>query len=92
VDEAAVLQALAARQIAGAGLDVYDMEPMPPEHPFLQLDNMVLTPHLGYVTRETYQIFFRQVVEAIGAYLDGQVPARCINPEAVGRRTGGPAA
>jgi D-3-phosphoglycerate dehydrogenase len=92
VDEAGLLETLTARRIAGAGLDVYDVEPLPADHPFLRLDNVVLTPHLGYVTQETYRIFFRQVVEAIAGYLDGQVPPRCINPVAVGRRKGGPAA
>jgi phosphoglycerate dehydrogenase-like enzyme len=71
---------------------VYDVEPLPRDHPLLGLDNVVLTPHLGYVTRETYQIFFRQVVENIAAYLDGRIPPRCINPEAAGRRRAIPAA
>jgi phosphoglycerate dehydrogenase-like enzyme len=92
VDEAALFTVLAERRIAGAGLDVYDVEPMPKDHPFLRLDNVVLTPHLGYVTQETYRIFFRQVVENIAAYLDGEIPPRCINPEAAARRTSGPPA
>lgn len=92
VDEAALFAVLAERRIAGAGLDVYDVEPMPKDHPFLNLDNVVLTPHLGYVTQETYRIFFRQVVENIAAYLDGQIPPRCINPEAAARRKRGPVA
>jgi len=86
VDEAALLALLSERRIAGAGLDVYDVEPMPANHPLLGLDNVVLTPHLGYVTQETYRIFFRQVVENIAAYLDGRIPPRCINPEAAARR------
>ena len=92
VDEAALIACLAARRIAGAGLDVYDVEPLPKDHPLFRLDNVVLTPHLGYVTQETYQIFFRQVVENIVAHLDGQIPPRCINPEAAGRRQPGPSA
>ncbi len=86
VDEAALVAALAERRIAGAGLDVYDVEPLPPDHPFLGPDNAVLTPHLGYVTQETYRVFFRQVVENVSAYLDGRMPPRCINPEAADRR------
>jgi phosphoglycerate dehydrogenase-like enzyme len=89
VDEAALCAVLAERRIAGAGLDVYDVEPIPANHPFLGLDNVVLTPHLGYVTQETYRIFFRQVVENISAYLDGRIPPRCLNPEAAGRRRPG---
>lgn len=92
VDEAALVACLAARRIAGAGVDVYGVEPLPKDHPLLGLDNIVLTPHLGYVTQETYQIFFRQVVENIVAYLDGQIPSRCINPEAAGRRKSSPPA
>jgi phosphoglycerate dehydrogenase-like enzyme len=81
VDEAALLVALRGRRIAGAGLDVYDVEPLPPDHPFLALDNLVLTPHLGYVTAEAYDVFFRQVVENIESYLDGRMPSRALNPE-----------
>jgi D-3-phosphoglycerate dehydrogenase len=92
VDESALIACLAGRRIAGAGLDVYDVEPLPNDHPLCRLDNVVLTPHLGYVTEETYQIFFRQVVENIAAYLDGRIPPRCINPEAVSRRRPGPSA
>lgn len=86
VDEAALVAVLSERRIAGVGLDVYDVEPLPANHPLLRLDNAVLTPHLGYVTQETYRIFFRQVVENIAAYLDGRIPPRCINPEAAARR------
>jgi phosphoglycerate dehydrogenase-like enzyme len=91
VDEAALLALLSERRIAGAGLDVYDVEPMPANHPLLGLDNVVLTPHLGYVTQETYRIFFRQVVENIAAYLDGRIPPRCINPAAARRMPRPPA-
>jgi len=90
VDEGAIFTVLAERRIAGAGLDVYDAEPIPTDHQFLGLDNVVLTPHLGYVTQETYRIFFRQVVENISAYLDGRIPPRCLNPEAAARRKPGP--
>ena len=92
VDEGALIALLSERRIAGAGLDVYGVEPLPATHPFLGLDNAVLTPHLGYVTQETYRIFFRQVVENISAYLDGRMPPRCINPEAADRRTPRPVA
>jgi len=86
VDEPALLGALRERRIAGAALDVFDVEPLPRDHPLLSLDNVVLTPHLGYVTREAYHTFFEQVVENIVAWLDGQVPARSLNPEAFAQR------
>lgn len=86
VDEAALVTALRERRIAGAGLDVYAVEPLPADHPLLGLENVVLTPHLGYVTQAAYHVFFREVVENILSYLDGQVPARAINPEALARR------
>jgi phosphoglycerate dehydrogenase-like enzyme len=92
VDEGALVALLSERRIAGAGLDVYDVEPMSANHPLLGLDNAVLTPHLGYVTQETYRIFFRQVVENIAAYLDGRMPPRCLNPEAAARRKARPVA
>lgn len=86
VDEAALVAALQEQRIAGAALDVYAIEPLPPDHPLLSLRNVVLTPHLGYVTEEAYHVFFREVAENIGSYLDGQIPAPSINPDALARR------
>jgi phosphoglycerate dehydrogenase-like enzyme len=80
VDEAALLDALRGRRIAGAALDVFDVEPLPPGHPLLALDNVVLTPHLGFVTAEGYAVFFGQAVEAILAFLDGKTPPRVVVP------------
>jgi phosphoglycerate dehydrogenase-like enzyme len=82
VDEAALVQALQARTIAGAGLDVFDQEPLPPNHPLTVLDNTILVPHVGYVTREQYQVRYRDTVEDIAAYLTGE-PLRVLNPEAL---------
>lgn len=70
VEEASLFDALKNKKIGGAGLDVFDMEPLPPAHPLRGLDNVVGTPHLGYVTEETYRIFYGQAVEDIAAWLD----------------------
>jgi phosphoglycerate dehydrogenase-like enzyme len=82
VDEAALVQALQTRTIAGAGLDVFDQEPLPPGHPLTLLDNTLLVPHIGYVTREQYQVRYRDTVEDVAAYLRGE-PLRVLNPEAL---------
>ncbi|MGH7392890.1 MAG: D-2-hydroxyacid dehydrogenase family protein [Candidatus Rokuibacteriota bacterium] len=85
VDEAALVAALRGRRIAGAALDVFDDEPLPGSHPLPALDNVVLTPHLGYVTREAYDAFFGQAVDAIVAYLDGKIPPRALNADVLQR-------
>src|SRR6266516_4485341 len=77
VEEAALVTALRERRIAGAGLDVYDVEPLPQDHPLRKMDNAVITPHLGYVTQDTFRIFYRQTVDDIRAWLDGK-PVRVI--------------
>jgi phosphoglycerate dehydrogenase-like enzyme len=82
VDEAALVQVLQTRTIAGAGLDVFDQEPLPPGHPLTLLDNTLLVPHIGYVTREQYQVRYRDTVENVAAYLRGE-PLRVLNPEAL---------
>jgi phosphoglycerate dehydrogenase-like enzyme len=79
VDEAALVQALRAGRIAGAGLDVFDEEPLPPDHPLRALPNTVITPHLGYVTEETYRVFYGQALEDIQAFLRGE-PVRVLKP------------
>jgi phosphoglycerate dehydrogenase-like enzyme len=72
VDEAALLETLQQRKIAGAGIDVYSVEPLPVDHPFRKLDNMVLTPHLGYVTEDSFRNHYSQMVEGIGAWIKGE--------------------
>ena len=71
VDEAALLEALQQRRIAGAGLDTFSVEPLPLDHPLRRLDNVVLTPHLGYVTEENYRRFYGDMVADIAAWLSG---------------------
>jgi phosphoglycerate dehydrogenase-like enzyme len=72
IDEAAMLTALREKKIAGAGLDVFDIEPLPTDHPLRKLDNVVLTPHLGYVSVQNYQAYFAGVVDDIRGFLDGK--------------------
>jgi len=72
IDEAAMLAALREKKIAGAGLDVFDVEPLPTDHPLRKLDNVVLTPHLGYVSVQNYQAYFARVVDDIRGFLDGK--------------------
>ena len=77
VEEKALIAALREKRIAGAGLDVFDVEPLPPGHPYRQLDNAVITPHLGYVSRQNYAKYFPDIVEDIRAWLDGK-PVRLL--------------
>ena len=80
VDEAALVTALRDNRIAGAGLDTFDVEPLPTDHPLLKLENTVITPHVGYVTREAYLGHYRGTVEDIRAFAAGE-PVRMLNPE-----------
>ena len=77
VDEHALLQVLRNGDIAGAGLDVYDIEPLPAGHPLRSLPNTVLTPHLGYVTEENYSVSFADAIENIIAWSKG-TPVRVL--------------
>jgi phosphoglycerate dehydrogenase-like enzyme len=72
IDETALIDALKSKKIAGAGLDVFNEEPLPSSHPLRGLDNVIGLPHLGYVTEETYRIFYGQAVEDIAGWLDGK--------------------
>ena len=77
IDEAALLAALRDHRIAGAGLDVFDIEPLPLDHPLRKMDNVVITPHLGYVSEQNYRGYFAGVVEDIRGFLDGK-PVRVL--------------
>ncbi|MEN3976850.1 D-2-hydroxyacid dehydrogenase family protein [Emcibacter sp. SYSU 3D8] len=84
VDQSALIDVLNNRRIAGAGLDVFDREPPPADHPFRGMDNVTVTPHLGYVTRETLAAFYGDMPEAIAAFAAGR-PVRVINKDAQAR-------
>jgi phosphoglycerate dehydrogenase-like enzyme len=84
VVERDLIAALEAGTIAGAGLDVFDQEPPPADHPLRKMDNVTLAPHLGYSTEETLAAFYGGALEVIEAYLAG-APIRVTNPEAAGR-------
>jgi phosphoglycerate dehydrogenase-like enzyme len=79
VDEKALLDALNKKQIAGAGLDVFDVEPLPLDHPFRKMDNVVITPHLGYVSQQNYQRYYPDIIDDIRGFLDGK-PVRVVAP------------
>lgn len=77
VDQPALLEALLNHQITGAGLDVFDQEPLPDNHPYRHLPNVLATPHLGYVTDDNYRIYFKEAIEDIQAWQAGQ-PVRLL--------------
>jgi len=72
VDETALIAALTSKTIGGAGLDVFNVEPLPLDSPFRKMDNVVITPHLGYVSEQNYRKYFPDIVENIRAWLDGK--------------------
>ena len=76
VDEQALIGALKNRQIAGAAVDVFDIEPLPPSHPFRTLDNVLATPHIGYVSHGLYKTFYEDTVSNVRKWLDTQYDAK----------------
>lgn len=81
VDQDALIEALANNRIGGAGIDVYDVEPLPADAPIRRQPNLLATPHLGYVVRETFENYYRQTVENLDAWLDGR-PFRLLENDA----------
>jgi phosphoglycerate dehydrogenase-like enzyme len=70
VNVTALIEALQARRIAGAAVDVFDVEPLPPDHPFRKLENILATPHIGYVTEDLYRIFYSDAAANITKWLE----------------------
>ena len=78
---------LQQRKIAGAAIDVFSVEPLPVDHPFRKLDNIVLTPHLGYVTAESFRNHYSQMVEGIDAWFKGETLRKSgVTPDRIGLR------
>jgi phosphoglycerate dehydrogenase-like enzyme len=75
VQEAALIEALGQRKIAGAAIDVFDVEPLPSDHPYRSLENALATPHIGYVSRELFRTFYGDTVRNIAAWLDQRAKA-----------------
>ncbi len=84
LERGALAAALAAGRPGAAAVDVFDEEPVPPEEPLLALENAVLTPHIGYVTRESYELYFGRAFAQVNAFAAGE-PVDVVNPEALGR-------
>ncbi|HID41386.1 MAG TPA: D-glycerate dehydrogenase, partial [Pyrodictium sp.] len=89
IDTNALVKALKERWIAGAGLDVFEHEPLPPDHPLTKLPNVVLAPHIGSATRETRKRMTCAVLENLLAFKRGEVPPNLVNPEVVEKRKPG---
>jgi phosphoglycerate dehydrogenase-like enzyme len=89
VDETALVDALRERRLAGAGLDVFDVEPLPADHPLTRLDNVVLTPHVGWGVGANFEAMVDNTVAAVVRYLDGDMSG-VVNPEALSKRVARP--
>jgi phosphoglycerate dehydrogenase-like enzyme len=75
IDEQALIETLRARAIAGAAIDVFDAEPLPQKHPFRSLEDLLATPHIGFVAEDLYRTFYGDAAAAIGAWIEKQVPS-----------------
>src|SRR6266481_5782585 len=75
VDEQALIETLRARAIAGSAVDVFDFEPLPAKHPFRSLENLLATPHIGFVAEDLYRTFYGDAAAAIGAWIEKQAPS-----------------
>lgn len=86
IDEAALIKALKEGRLAGAGLDVLELEPPSPDNPLLKMENVVLTPHMGNETKEAFRRVSFQAVEEVISVLEGRTPQNMVNPEALKKR------
>jgi phosphoglycerate dehydrogenase-like enzyme len=82
VDEAAMIAALKSGHLGHAALDVYDREPLPADHELRTLENVTLSPHLGYLSQDIYRVFYGDALASIEAWMDSK-PIRILNPEAL---------
>ncbi len=88
VDTRALAEALADGHLAGAGYDVFETAPIEPNHPFLKLDNVVITPHIGGATDETIERHSRMISEDLSRFARGEMPVNLVNPDVWARRRG----
>jgi D-3-phosphoglycerate dehydrogenase / 2-oxoglutarate reductase len=80
IDESALINALQSKQIAGAALDVFDLQPVPADHPFWSMENVLITPHVAGISEDSMLAMGNGAVEAVAQILEGNVPKNCINP------------
>ena len=88
VDTDALAEALASNRIAGAGYDIFETAPIEPNHPFLKLDNVVITPHLGGATDETIERHSQMITKDLGLFAQGELPVNIVNPDVWQHRRG----
>ena len=84
IEEAALINALNSKKIAGAGIDTFDIEPLPKNHPFLSTPNTLITPHIGYVTNESYEAYYDGIIENVITFLNNS-PVRVLNPDVLNK-------
>ena len=81
IDEEALISVLKEKKIAGAGLDVFDIEPLPQDHELRKLDNVLLSPHIGYISDENYEAFYGQTAENVLAFIEGKAGVKVLGPD-----------
>ena len=84
IEEGALIEALNSKKIAGAGIDTFDIEPLPKDHPLLSTPNTLITPHIGYVTNEAYEAYYDGIIENVITFLNNN-PVRVLNPDVLNK-------